>query len=160
MFTNFFSRLMRSIALVVVLFAVSSSLCRAGDSTKTAIVYAFDQTKLSDGLEKGDSTIINSPTDSIAYDQEAQINESDLRQYCKYPEYALRAQIEGIVKLRLLIDRSGSCVKGYVVSSESDMLDEAAIYAVRHSRFRPAIKDNKKIASWVELPIAFFFKRN
>jgi TonB family protein len=134
MFTNFFSRLMRSIALVVVLFAVSSSLCRAGDSTKTAIVYAFDQ--------------------------EAQINESDLRQYCKYPEYALRAQIEGIVKLRLLIDRSGSCVKGYVVSSESDMLDEAAIYAVRHSRFRPAIKDNKKIASWVELPIAFFFKRN
>ncbi|MCX6169154.1 MAG: energy transducer TonB [Ignavibacteriales bacterium] len=73
----------------------------------------------------------------------------------EYPKLAKLAGIEGTVYLKLLIDEKGNVVKAKVEKGVKDMLDEAALKAVKKAKFSPAILKDKPIKVWVVLPIAF-----
>jgi protein TonB len=74
----------------------------------------------------------------------------------EYPPQALRAGIEGAVRLRLVIDEEGSVREARVVSDPGYGLGPAAARAAkRWFRFRPARKDGAAVA--VEIPFTVRF---
>ncbi|MEK6624231.1 MAG: energy transducer TonB, partial [Bdellovibrionota bacterium] len=64
--------------------------------------------------------------------------------------------IQGTVLLRAEILAQGYCQRVYVKhSSGHDMLDRAAVEAVRRWRFVPARRGNLPVSATVEIPITF-----
>jgi len=74
----------------------------------------------------------------------------------RYPEAARREGWEGTVILRVLVDQEG---KSRLVevgrSSGFDALDRAASDAVKSWRFHPAHAGQRKVESWVRIPVVF-----
>jgi protein TonB len=74
----------------------------------------------------------------------------------RYPPLARRMRQEGKVVLRVLVDTGGGASQIEVRnSSGSDVLDEAALEAVKLWRFVPARRGDQPIAAWVLVPITF-----
>jgi protein TonB len=76
------------------------------------------------------------------------------------PRYPFRARTrgeEGRVTLRVEVDAEGHATEAAVTaSSGSELLDGAAMDAVRRSRFRPAQRDGRRVPG--ETALAFEFK--
>jgi TonB family protein len=73
-----------------------------------------------------------------------------------YPDYAREAQIQGRVVLNVLVDHTGR-VKEMKVLESRYMLDQAAMAAVKHWTFKPALLDGYPVDAWVEIPVDFHF---
>lgn len=74
----------------------------------------------------------------------------------RYPPLARRMRQEGKVVLRVLVDIGGAASQIEVRnSSGSDVLDEAALEAVKRWRFVPARRGDQPVAAWVLVPITF-----
>ncbi|MGF1737719.1 TonB family protein [Photobacterium satsumensis] len=74
----------------------------------------------------------------------------------KYPRIAKRRGIEGQVLVEIWIDESGKQVKQNLVkSSGTEILDEAAIAAIKRWRFSSHIVDGQAIAHRVQVPVRF-----
>ncbi|WP_347258753.1 energy transducer TonB [Methylocaldum sp.] len=73
-----------------------------------------------------------------------------------YPGIARRRHWEGLVLLRVYVTADGRCGELSVQrSSGHDVLDEAALEAVKKWRFVPAKRGDVAQASWVTVPIEF-----
>ena len=73
-----------------------------------------------------------------------------------YPDSARREGKEGRVLLRVLVDEEGrSKLIEVNTSSGHDMLDQAAIEALKKWRFMPARASGKPVETWVKVPIEF-----
>lgn len=73
-----------------------------------------------------------------------------------YPPALRRRGIEGTVTVRAEISSGGECLRAELKkSSGSDMLDEAALEAVKKWRFIPAKRGGLAVDAWVEVPITF-----
>jgi TonB family protein len=75
----------------------------------------------------------------------------------KYPEAAKKANLEGMVWLRVLVNKLGT-VDSVVVQKPMVTfaeLEKAAAEAARQWVFKPAIKDGKPMAVWVSFPTVF-----
>jgi periplasmic protein TonB len=73
-----------------------------------------------------------------------------------YPGIARSRHWEGLVLLRVYVNPDGRCANLNVArSSGHDVLDEAAVAAVRNWRFVPAKRGDTAFASWVSVPIEF-----
>lgn len=73
-----------------------------------------------------------------------------------YPLAARRRGIEGRVLVRAEVQSDGSCSRVELkAGSGSNLLDQAALEAVRKWRFVPARKGTQVITAWVEVPITF-----
>lgn len=74
----------------------------------------------------------------------------------KYPETARQEGWEGTVLLRVLVDREGIS-KSIEVSRSSgfETLDRAAMETVKSWRFHPAHYGERRVESWVRIPIVF-----
>lgn len=74
----------------------------------------------------------------------------------RYPPLARRMGQQGKVVLRVLVNPGGGPAQIEVrTSSGSDVLDEAALDAVRRWRFVPAKRGDQPVAAWVLVPITF-----
>ena len=73
-----------------------------------------------------------------------------------YPSEARRDKVEGKVIIKAFVDEAGSVRRAEIVKGIGSGCDEAAIAAVRNSRFRPG-KMNGKIVK-VQLTISLVFK--
>lgn len=73
-----------------------------------------------------------------------------------YPERARKEGWEGTVLLRVLVDREGKS-KWIEINRSSgfETLDAAAVETVKRWRFYPARYGERKIESWVRIPIIF-----
>lgn len=81
---------------------------------------------------------------------------AEIRKHLKYPEIAKKAGIEGIVIINALIGKDGTPEKIEVLKGLGNVgLSEAAIEAVRHVRFTPAMQRNKPVRFWFKIPIRF-----
>lgn len=79
-----------------------------------------------------------------------------LKSLVVYPEMAKRANIEGKVVLRVLIDKSGKATKSAIFSSDNDMLNKAALDAIKqYGKFQPAIQNGNPVSCWVNIPLDF-----
>lgn len=72
----------------------------------------------------------------------------------EYPDSALEAGISGTVVVQAFIDRDG-IVKEVFPRESIPGLDEAAMDAVKKTRFRPAKKNGMPVGVWIYIPIHF-----
>ena len=77
----------------------------------------------------------------------------------KYPEIAQEAGIEGTVFIQAFIDKKGRVTETTVVTGIPNTgLDEAAIEAIRKTRFRPAKQRERAVGVWISIPVNFKLK--
>jgi len=78
----------------------------------------------------------------------------------KYPELAQRANIEGIVWVKALVDKEGKVRDVIIVkpSGANAGFEEAAIDAARATVWKPAISNGQPIAVWVTYKVEFKLK--
>jgi TonB family protein len=74
-----------------------------------------------------------------------------------YPAVASAKKIEGTVILSLLISEKGDVSDAKLLrgAGGASGLNEAAMAAVRKWKFRPAVKDGKRVKVWMTYPIVF-----
>jgi len=73
-----------------------------------------------------------------------------------YPLSARRRGIEGTVLVRAEVAAGGECLRAELKkSSGHEMLDHAALEAVKKWRFVPAKRGSQAVVAWVEVPITF-----
>ena len=78
--------------------------------------------------------------------------------YKEEPEYsdeARKAHFEGVVVLAFDVDTSGRAINIRVVRSLGLGLDEKAISAVTHWKFRPALAGDKTVTAPAEVQVTF-----
>ena len=73
-----------------------------------------------------------------------------------YPEPAKQAGIEGTVFVNFYVDEKGYVSNAEIIkkSKRSD-LDEAAVYAVKKSKWKPAQNKGKPVGVWLAVPVKF-----
>lgn len=73
-----------------------------------------------------------------------------------YPLAARRRGIEGTALVHAEVSPEGVCLRAELKkSSGAEMLDQAAVEAVKKWRFVPAKRGNQAVVAWVEVPITF-----
>src|SRR5829696_4246417 len=73
-----------------------------------------------------------------------------------YPEFAYLNRLPGVVRLRVFISGDGQVVRTDVVDAAPDgQFEQAAIEAVEKTRFHPARKDGRSVASQKLVEIDF-----
>lgn len=77
----------------------------------------------------------------------------------KYPEIAQEAGIEGTVFIQAFIDKKGRVIETTIIKGIPNTgLDEAAIKAIRKTRFRPARQRERAVGVWISIPVNFKLK--
>ena len=76
-----------------------------------------------------------------------------------YPEIAQEAGIEGTVVVQVFIDLRGRVKDTIILKGIPNTgLDEAAISAIRKTRFRPAKQRERPVGVWISIPVNFRLK--
>ena len=75
----------------------------------------------------------------------------------KYPDMAIRAQLEGEVRVRMLVDVDGR-VKDVIIDAGRDIFHEAVIEAAYSMLFEPATFNNNQVAVWVAMRFDFILE--
>jgi protein TonB len=78
----------------------------------------------------------------------------------KYPDLAQRANIEGTVWVKALVDKEGK-VRDVIIVKNSGAnagFEEAAIDAAKQTVWKPAISNGQPIAVWVTYKVDFKLK--
>jgi TonB family protein len=78
----------------------------------------------------------------------------------KYPDLAQRANIEGVVWVKALVDKEGKVRDVIIVkpSGANAGFEEAAIDAAKQTVWKPAISNGQPIAVWVTYKVEFKLK--
>lgn len=78
-----------------------------------------------------------------------------------YPLSARRRGIEGAVLVRAEVAAGGECLRAELKkSSGAEVLDQAALEAVKKWHFVPAKRGSQAVVAWVEVPITFKLENN
>ncbi|MEA1985888.1 MAG: energy transducer TonB [Candidatus Marinimicrobia bacterium] len=78
-----------------------------------------------------------------------------------YPEIAREAGIEGKVVIQAFINEKGVVTDWVVMQGIPNTgLDEAAINAIKKTRFKPAKQRDRNVGVWIAIPINFQLKAN
>ena len=73
-----------------------------------------------------------------------------------YPEIAMEAGIEGTVIVDFFVDESGNVTDIYVFQGIPNTgLNEAAMDAIKRTKWKPAMQRDRKVGVWMRLPIHF-----
>lgn len=72
-----------------------------------------------------------------------------------FPDFEKKMKIQGTVVLDVEVLANGNVGAIEVVKSVSKGLDEAAISAMRQTKFQPAKSNGKAVAVWMRYPISF-----
>ena len=76
-----------------------------------------------------------------------------------YPEIAQEAGIEGVVVVQAFIDEKGRVKETLILKGVPNTgLDEAAMEAIRKTRFRPAKQRERAVGVWISIPVNFRLK--
>jgi TonB family protein len=78
-----------------------------------------------------------------------------IEKFVVYPEDARRYGVEGRVTVSALINEEGKVIKVDLEKSDNELLNEAAISAMRKVTFRPAMDGAKPIKVWYTQTILF-----
>ncbi len=77
-----------------------------------------------------------------------------------YPRSARKAGLEGVVRISAFIDESGVVVSAEVLTSSGhNALDQAALQAVRHASFEPALQAGRSVPFRLIIPVRFKLTR-
>ena len=77
----------------------------------------------------------------------------------KYPEIAQEAGIEGTVIVQVFVDKKGRVKETSILKGIPNTgLDEAAIAAIRETRFEPGKQRERPVGVWISIPVNFRLK--
>ena len=77
----------------------------------------------------------------------------------RYPVIAQEAGIEGVVVVQAFIDEKGRVKETLILKGVPNTgLDEAAMEAIRKTRFRPAKQRERAVGVWISIPVNFRLK--
>ncbi|MGH1364133.1 MAG: energy transducer TonB [Calditrichia bacterium] len=71
-----------------------------------------------------------------------------------YPELARKAEIEGTVVIKVLVNTKGEVEEALILKSIT-LLDKAALDAAKQFRFSPGKQRNRLVKVWVSIPFNF-----
>lgn len=92
------------------------------------------------------------PPDFVAVEEQAvPVNNPDP----EYPDFARRAGIEGRVIVKAWVTAEGTVREVQLLRGTHELLDEAAVAAVRRWTFTPAKQNGRPVAIWVSIPVNF-----
>ena len=96
------------------------------------------------------------PDEFIPVEKEPAVDLEKIQKKIVYPEMARRAGVEGKVIVRVLVQKNGKIGRMLIEYSDSELLNEAALKALREiGHIPPAIQNQQPIACWVSIPIQF-----
>jgi len=77
-----------------------------------------------------------------------------------YPDSAKKANVEGSVWVKVLIDKQGSVRQALIAKGSGKKVgfEEAALTAAKQATWKPAMLNNKPVAVWVSYEIKFVLK--
>ena len=75
-----------------------------------------------------------------------------------YPDTAVKAGVQGMVIVRVLLSASGRIDKAGIEKSDSPLLSQAALDAVRKVRFLPGKAGDKPVKCKLMVPVKFRLK--
>jgi periplasmic protein TonB len=76
-----------------------------------------------------------------------------------YPEIAREAQIEGTVIVQAFVNEKGVVTDCVIMKGIPNTgLDEAAISAIKKTRFKPAKQRDRDVGVWIAIPVVFRLK--
>jgi protein TonB len=76
-----------------------------------------------------------------------------------YPEIAQEAGIEGVIVVQAFIDDKGRVKETQILKGVPNTgLDEAAMDAIRKTRFKPAKQRERAVGVWISIPVNFRLK--
>jgi len=73
----------------------------------------------------------------------------------EYPEWAIEAGIEGTVHVEAVVEKDGLIREAHVTRRSHTVLDDAALTAVLHSVWRPAMNRGRPVRVRIDVPIRF-----
>ena len=77
----------------------------------------------------------------------------------QYPEIAQEAGIEGVVVVQAFIDKKGRVKETLILKGGPNTgLEEAAMEAIRKTRFKPAKQRERAVGVWISIPVNFKLK--
>ncbi|MFQ5822532.1 MAG: energy transducer TonB [bacterium] len=95
----------------------------------------------------------------VAYDEPPQIIGGfvELQKHLKYPQIAVKAEIEGLVFVKVLVGVEGRIEKMEIIKAKPANIgfEESAMEAIKKVRWKPAKQRDKKIRVWVTIPVQF-----
>ncbi|MBS1271068.1 MAG: Protein TonB [Candidatus Marinimicrobia bacterium] len=97
----------------------------------------------------------------VPYDEPPQMigGMAALREHLKYPEIAQEAGIEGTVIVQAFINKDGNVEEVVIVKGiPKTGLNEAAIDAVKKTKWKPAKQRDRSVGVWYSIPIIFRLK--
>jgi protein TonB len=80
---------------------------------------------------------------------------TELAKNIKYPESAKKEGIMGKVMVKAIIDENGKVIETEVLKGVNAELDEAAVKAVKLTKFEAGVMDGKNVKAEVTIPISF-----
>lgn len=76
-----------------------------------------------------------------------------------YPEIAREAGIEGTVIVQVYVSETGDVTKTQIIKGiPKTGLDEAARYAIKRTKFTPALSNDAPLGVWISIPVVFRLK--
>ncbi|MFN0152725.1 MAG: energy transducer TonB [bacterium] len=108
-------------------------------------------TAVLDNMPTGPIDSLLSPDAFVAYDKSPELVRPPVP---KYPKLAREANIEGEVRLRVLVGEDGKVRKVLIVSGP-ESLQDAAAKAMAGAVFKPALNGNRPVAVWIAQPVNF-----
>ena len=74
----------------------------------------------------------------------------------RYPEIAQEAGIEGTVVIQAFVDEKGKVTETVVLKGIPNTgLDEAAMTAIKKTKFKPAKQRDRSVGVWISIPVNF-----
>ena len=108
--------------------------------------------------ENADSIAYHHEDSYIRVDSMPELMQVQHPEYLKAAKYAGRS---GTVWLSVLVCDSGTVQTAKVArSSRSEDLDNAAIQAAYHNKFKPAVRDGKPVAVWVMYKVEYHLRES
>lgn len=99
------------------------------------------------------------PDAFIPVEKEPGLDLVSLQKLIVYPDLAKRSGVEGKVFVRALINKRGKLVKAFVEKSDNQLLNEAALDAVKkYKGYTAAIQNKQPVDCWVTIPISFVLR--
>ncbi|HET9135841.1 MAG TPA: energy transducer TonB [Candidatus Kapabacteria bacterium] len=107
------------------------------------------------------SLSVAQPKDTAAVDTFIDVTEAPrmidtLWKIVKYPDLALRLEVEGKMFLSAFINKAGTVDKVEVEKGSDSLFVESAVTAIKKARFSPALGiQHEPVAIWWTVPVVF-----
>ncbi len=72
----------------------------------------------------------------------------------EYPSLARKANVEGRVVVRAMVDENGNVTKAVILEGD-DIFNQAALDAIYRTKFKPAVNGNRTVKVWITYPFIF-----